>query len=60
MAVQTVDDFLSILEKSNLVTPGGLQQVRKAMVEAADAKAVARFLIQRGILTRFQAMQEIS
>ena len=30
MAVQTADDFLSILEKSNLVTPSALQQIRKA------------------------------
>ena len=57
MAVQTVDDFLAILEKSKLVSASGLQQIRKATAESADAKAVARFLIQRGILTRFQAMQ---
>jgi len=57
MAVQTVDDFLAILEKSRLVSASGLQQIRKATAESADAKAVARFLIQRGILTRFQATQ---
>ena len=57
MAVQTVDDFLAILEKSKLVSPNGLQQIRKATVEVADAKAVAKFLVSRGILTRFQATQ---
>jgi len=60
MAVQSPDDFLAILEKSKLVDSSGLEQIRKAAADAADAKAVAKLLIQRGVLTKFQATQLLS
>ncbi|MFL5331107.1 MAG: serine/threonine protein kinase [Gemmataceae bacterium] len=53
----TPTTFLTLLRESGLVAP---DQLQSALVDAPTgerAKALARFLIKRGLLTRFQAQQ---
>jgi len=57
MAVTTSEEFLAFLEKSDLLAPGDLAEVRGAAADQPDPKAVARQLIDQGLLTRFQAVQ---
>ena len=57
MAILTTDDFLTTLEKSKLATRGSLEQIRKLVATSSDAKAAAKLLVKRRVLTRFQANQ---
>lgn len=53
----TTNSFLALLRESGLVTPEAL---RLALAEAPDLdrpRTLAKFLIKRGLLTRFQAQQ---
>jgi serine/threonine protein kinase len=45
------------LEKSNLLTPEELDQARKLLPADADAKTIGNLLIQKKLLTRWQAGQ---
>ena len=58
MPVPTVEEFWSLLVRSRLVdaaTAASLRATHAAAGGAADAKATARWLVQRGVLTRWQA-----
>lgn len=57
MAVTTSESFLAVLQKSKLLTREQLGQARSAAGQIADAKAFARKLVERGLLTRWQAGQ---
>lgn len=54
--VSSVKDFLRVLEQSGLAPPELLAKLR-ARTDAGDARAVARELVQGGVLTRWQAGQ---
>ena len=57
MASDAVDEFLAVLEKSRLLTPEQIDDARLAAQECSDPKTVAKALVQRGLLTRWQAGQ---
>ena len=48
---------LALLEKSTLLTPEELNQARKLVPADADAKTIGNLLIQKKLLTRWQAGQ---
>jgi len=56
MAIQTADDFFTLLEKSRLLTAAELAEARQNNGEA-DSRAVARSLVRQQRLTRWQAGQ---
>src|SRR5437899_9455844 len=57
MPTQSVDreTFLARLRESGLLSPDELEKVNEFSWDAEDGKALARTLIERGLLTRFQA-----
>jgi len=57
MAVTTPDELVKLLEKSKLLDEAKLAQARQAAGEADDAKALAKALVRKGWLTRWQAGQ---
>jgi serine/threonine protein kinase len=57
MAITTVEGFLEALEKSKLLDEGQLAEARQIASETAEVKALARTLIQKGLLSRWQAAQ---
>jgi serine/threonine protein kinase len=52
-----VQDFLQVLEQSGLATPELLTTLRQRPQAPGGAQAVARELVQSGVLTRWQAGQ---
>lgn len=59
-AVSELDKFLSLLEKSTLVSTEKMAEIRSAAEGHDDAKALARYLIKTGALTKWQALQLLS
>lgn len=60
MAAVTTDNYLAVIEKSNLLSAEQLIEARQEAGEAgadADVKTVAKRLVKRGLLTRWQAEQ---
>ena len=57
MASDAVDEFLAMLEKSRLLAPEQMDDARLAAQEYSDPKTFAKALVQRGLLTRWQAGQ---
>ena len=57
MAVKSSDDFLKIVEKSNLLAPEQLAEAHESVQPGDNARAVARWLVKRSRLTRWQAQQ---
>lgn len=56
-AVSDLDKFLSLLEKSTLLSSEKMAEVRATAAGHDDAKALARYLIKTGVVTKWQAMQ---
>ncbi|HZZ72016.1 MAG TPA: protein kinase [Pirellulales bacterium] len=57
MAISQANSFAAVLEKSELLGPEQLAQARTALDGIADSKAAAKKLIEKGLLTRWQASQ---
>ncbi|MCS7306811.1 MAG: protein kinase [Thermoguttaceae bacterium] len=57
MAITTVEGFLEALEKSALLDQAQLAEARQIASQMEDAKALARALVQKGLLSRWQAAQ---
>ncbi len=57
MAIKTVDELLQALQQTSLLDAGQLAAVREAAGQTDDPQAVARVLVQKGLLTRWQAGQ---
>lgn len=57
MTVSTTQAFLELLEKSELLSPEQFAEARHAAGDGEDPKALARTLVQRELLTRWQAAQ---
>ena len=58
MAVSTVDDFLALLAKSKLLKPEQVARLQRGHAESdrlVQPEDVARGLVKRGLLTRWQA-----
>ena len=55
MAVTTPIAFLEVLERSGLVPEEELEALRESTDESTDPKAVARDLVKKGRLTKWQA-----
>ena len=49
--------FLELLDKSGLIAPEGVAEIRQTAAEHADATALARALVKEGKLTSWQAGQ---
>src|SRR3954469_9985050 len=58
--VASVEALVGAIEKSGLLSAGGLEKVREAAAKASDPKALARDLVKSGVLTRWQAEQLIN
>jgi serine/threonine protein kinase len=56
-APTTSDEFLDVVRKSGMVPEPLLATCLKQCQHAADPKAVAEALVQRGLLTQFQSQQ---
>lgn len=56
--IESPSEFLAVLQKSRLVKPEELKQLSQA--QATEAAAIARFLIKKGRLTKWQASQLLS
>lgn len=57
MTVSTTQAFLELLGKSHLLSSEQLAQARDAAGSAADVKTLARLLIHKELITRWQAVQ---
>lgn len=57
MAVETAASFLEVLEKSKLLKSEQLDIARQLAEGASDARALARALVQKELLNRWQAGQ---
>ena len=57
MTITTAEGFLEALEKSGLLEEGQLSEVRQMAFETPDAKSLAKGLVQKGLLSRWQAAQ---
>ena len=57
MATNTTESFLQALEKSDLLDADQLLAAREAARQSDDPHALARLLVQKGLLTRWQAGQ---
>ncbi len=55
MALSTVEEYLSALEKSKLLGPDQLAQARRLGGESTDAGSLARALARDNIISRWQA-----
>jgi serine/threonine protein kinase len=57
MVIATPQDFLDVLEKANLLDAEQLAEARQAAEGVDDPKSLARSLVRRELLTRWQSMQ---
>jgi outer membrane biosynthesis protein TonB len=57
MATNTIDSFLEAVQTSNLLEADQLAAAREAAQGADDPRTLARLLVQKGLLTRWQAGQ---
>jgi serine/threonine-protein kinase len=57
MVVTSAEEFLALLEKSGLLIPAQLIQVRSTVAADENAKTLARNLAHRNLITRWQAAQ---
>jgi outer membrane biosynthesis protein TonB len=57
MATNTIDSFLEALQNGNLLDADQLAAAREAARETDDPRNLARLLVQKGLLTRWQAGQ---
>jgi serine/threonine protein kinase len=57
MAIETADEFLAVLQRSRLLSPEQLSDARLAAQQDSDPKALAKVLVQREAVTRWQAGQ---
>ncbi|MFH1266279.1 MAG: serine/threonine-protein kinase, partial [Planctomycetota bacterium] len=60
MAVTSAKEFLDLLEKSRLLGAEKLQEARAAAQEADNAVALARRLVEAGLLTDWQGAQLVA
>jgi serine/threonine protein kinase len=58
--VASVEALVSAIEKSGLLSAGGIEKAREAAAKASEPKALARDLVKSGLLTRWQAEQLIN
>lgn len=54
---RSLNDFLNVLEASNLLTAQQIQEVRELAVPERTPRSVAKVIVQQGWLTRWQAQQ---
>ena len=57
MAIETAEDFAAVLEKSGLLTDEQIADARLAAEGADEPRSAAKGLVERGLLTRWQAGQ---
>jgi hypothetical protein len=57
MAITTADEFLALLQKSDLVTPEQRDEAQAAVREGDDAASLAKRLVESGLLTDWQAAE---
>ena len=57
MTVGRVEEFLAILERSKLLKPEEVSEVHRLAKEESDHTVLAKTLVRKGILTRWQAGQ---
>ncbi len=57
MAVTTASELCQLIEKSNILASGPLEKAKKLAESEADAKSLARTLIEQKLLTSWQARQ---
>ena len=57
MALGSMDEFLAVLEHSKLLKPEEFAEVQRLAKEAADPPELAKTLVRKGTLTRWQAGQ---
>ncbi len=60
MAVTTADEFLDVLEQSELLVPEQFEGARAAVEDGDDAGALAKRLVEARLLTNWQAAQIIA
>ena len=57
MALGSMDEFLAVLEHSKLLKPEEFAEVQRLAQEATDPPELAKTLVRKGTLTRWQAGQ---
>jgi serine/threonine protein kinase len=57
MALGSMDEFLAVLERSKLLKPEEIAEVQRLAQETSDPPELAKTLVRKGILTRWQAGQ---
>ena len=57
MAVETVQELLALVEKSHYLNGEQLREAMEAAGQTVDARAAAKALLQKNLLTRWQAGQ---
>jgi serine/threonine protein kinase len=57
MALGSMDEFLAVLERSKLLKPEEFAEVQRLAQEATDPPELAKTLVRKGTLTRWQAGQ---
>jgi len=57
MALGSMDEFLAVLERSKLLKPEEIAEVQRLAQDMSDPPELAKTLVRKGILTRWQAGQ---
>ncbi len=57
MALGSMDEFLAVLERSKLLKPEEFAEIQRLAQEAIDPADLAKTLVRKGTLTRWQAGQ---
>jgi serine/threonine protein kinase len=57
MALGSMDEFLAVLDRSKLLKPEEFAEVQRLAQEASDPPELAKILVRKGTLTRWQAGQ---
>ncbi|MGD0516740.1 MAG: serine/threonine-protein kinase [Thermoguttaceae bacterium] len=57
MAFGSMDEFLAVLERSKLLKPEEIAEVQRLAQETSDPPELAKTLVRKGTLTRWQAGQ---
>ncbi len=57
MALGSMDEFLAVLERSKLLKPEEFAEVQRLAQEVSDPPELAKTLVRKGTLTRWQAGQ---
>src|SRR5690606_27405269 len=57
MAVATAQDYLTLVDRSGLLSPDEMKAAHELAGRAPDAKTLASALVKRGSLSRWQALE---